>query len=162
MNGQEPKEPQFTEEEFDAVKAQAEAEYAKFPEVTCPAIGKVAFNTKGLDHLRMKRWNHARPKGDQFGRLKLLHLAPEVLKKSHTIQGLDEGNRMERIKIRGKWKTVMQWVAYYEFISVLKGCRIRVVVKKVGTDQAHFWSIIPYWKQGEYRKKMFEGNPEED
>lgn len=155
--------PSFTQEEFYSEKTRVDREYSQIKEVVCPYLGmKVAFNAKGLDHLKMKRWNHARSQLDQYGRLRLLHLAPEVLKKSHTLQGLDEGKRMERIKIRGKWQIVMQHVAYYEFISVTKGCRLRIIVKKVGSEQPYFWSIIPYWKQGDFRRKMFEGNPEED
>ena len=155
--------PSFTEEEFAAVKERVEREYMSIGEVQCPALErKEAFNTKGLDHLKLKRWNHARNRNDQYGRLRLLHLVPDILKKSHTIQGIDEGNRMERIKVRGKWQISMRHVAYYEFIAVVKGCRIRVIVKQVDSEQAYFWSIIPFWKQGEYRRKMFEGDPETD
>jgi hypothetical protein len=89
-------------------------------------------------------------------------LAPAVLRKSHTLQGLDAGNKMHRVKVNGKWVERMVHVSYHEFISIISGCRIRIVVKKVDNGPYYFWSIIPYWKQGDYRKKMFEGNPESD
>jgi len=53
-------------------------------------------------------------------------------------------------------------VRYYEFISVTHGCRVRIIVKRVGDGPAYFWSIIPYWKQTAYGNKMSEGNPEID
>lgn len=150
-------------EEFDALKSEVEEAYQNIGEVSCPYLNStVAFNAMGLDHLKMKRWNHARNGHDQLIRLKLLHLAPEILKKSHTLQGIEQGNRMERIKINSRWESRMILVSYHEFIGVLSGCRLRIVVKKVGNSPYYFWSIIPYWKQGDYRKKMFEGNPEED
>ncbi|MGD0328230.1 MAG: hypothetical protein ABSB00_00770 [Minisyncoccia bacterium] len=153
----------FSKEEFDAVKAKAEADYKKVGEVQCPYLNsKIAFNAKGLDHIKMKKWNHARSKDDQFMRLKLLHLAPSVLKESHTLQGIDQGNKMERIKINSRWEFKMVFVSYYDFISVISGCRIRIVVKNIENGPNYFWSIIPYWKQGNYRREMFEGNPEED
>ena len=153
----------FTDEEFEKVKSIAEAEYKKIGDVQCPFLKTtVSFNAKGLDHLKLKRWNHAREKKDQWVRLKLLHLASEVIKSSHTLQGIDEGNKFERIKINSRWEKKMVRVAYYEFISVLQGCRIRIVVKKIDDGPAYFWSIVPYWKQGTFGKKMFEGNPEVD
>ena len=153
----------FTQEEFEAVRARAEQDYRKIVEVPCPYLNdKIAFNAKGLDHIKLKKWNQARILNDQYVRLKLLHLAPLVLKKSHTLQGLDEGNKLERIKINSRWETKTCHVSYHEFIAVVSGRRIRIVVKKVDNSPYYFWSIVPYWKQGEYRKKMFEGNPEED
>jgi len=95
-------------------------------------------------------------------RLRLLHLAPEVIKKSHTVQGILSGNRFERIKVNSRWETKMMYVTFYEFISIVKKCRVRIIVKQIGSARPYFWSIVPYWKQGDYGKKMFEGNPEED
>lgn len=153
----------FTEEEFDRAKSIAEAIYEKIGSVRCPFLETtVSFNAKGLDHIKLKRWNHAREQKDQWVRLKLLHLAPEVIKKSHTLQGHDEVSKLERVKINSRWEMKMVSVTYYEFISVLQGCRIRIIVKKVADGPAYFWSIVPYWRQGAYRKKLFEGDPEVD
>ena len=153
----------FTDAQFEEVKIAAESKYKQIGDVQCPFLqGVVSFDAKGLDHIKFKRWNHARVKKDQWVRLKLLHLAPEVIKSSHTLQGIDEGNKFERIKVNSRWEQKTLHVVYYEFISIVKGCRIRIVVKKVDSGQAYFWSIVPYWKQGVYKKKMFEGNPEID
>lgn len=158
----------FTKKEFDELKANAETRYKNFEGIYCPYLGqKVTFNTKGLDHIKMKRWNHARSDKDQFMRLKLLHLVPDVLKSSHTLQGIREKNQLERIRTNSRWEERMIRVVYYEFISVQNihnggQCRIRVVLKRTENNDAYFWSVIPYWKQGMHGKEMFEGNPEED
>ncbi|MFZ2832200.1 MAG: hypothetical protein WAZ40_03545 [Minisyncoccia bacterium] len=153
----------FTDEEFNKVKITAEEAYEKIGDVRCPFLGgTVAFNVKGLNHLKLKRWNHAREQKDQWVRLKLLHLAPEVLKKSNTLQGFDEVRKLERIKVNSRWEMKAVTVVYYEFISVLQGCRLRIIVKKIGDGPPYFWSIVPYWKQGAYKKKLFDGDPEID
>jgi hypothetical protein len=151
----------FTQEEFDVLKASAEEGYKKIGEIQCPFLNdRVAFNAMGLDHVKLKSWNHARTEMDQFMRLKLLHLAPEVIRKSHTLQGIEEGNRMERVKIHGRWESRVIHVSYHEFISVLKGYRVRVIVKKIDNGPYYFWSIIPYWKQGALKRQLFSGDPE--
>lgn len=154
----------FSEEEFMKAKVTAESVYEKIGSVRCPILETtVAFNAKGLDHLKLKRWNHARERKDQWVRLKLLHLAPEVIRKSHTLQGLKKENKLERIKINSRWEMHSINVIYYEFISVIQGCRIRIIVKKVGDGPAYFWSIVPFWKQASDKKKqLFDGDPETD
>ncbi len=154
----------FTKKQFDELKSNSEENYKKLGEINCPILKKkVSFNAKGLDHLKAKSWNHARNEHDQWMRLKLLHHASSVIKNSHTLQGIEQGNRFERIKINSRWEHKMAYVRYFEFISIEDDCRIRIIVKQIGDAQPYFWSIVPYWKQtNDRRRKMFEGNPEED
>ena len=82
---------QFTEEEFRMVKEKGEACYKSLPEVYCPYLKEeVSFTAQGLEHLKFKRRDKARPEKDQYMRFKLLHLVPEILKSSHTLQGILE------------------------------------------------------------------------
>ena len=153
----------FTNSEFTELKQKAEDAYKNLLYVKCPYLDReVAFNAKGLDHIKLKEWNKARSRSDQYVRLKLLHLAPEVLKKSHSVQGVESGNRFERVKVNSRWDTKMTHVTYFEFIAVIKKCRVRVIVKQIENTQPYFWSIIPYWKQNKFCKKLFDGNPEID
>jgi hypothetical protein len=128
---------QFTKKEFDEMKATAEGSYKTIEKVYCAYLGTdVFFNAKGLDHIKMKRWNHARPERDQFMRLKLLDLVPNILRVSKTLQGIKETNRMERIKMHSRWEERMIHVTYYEFISVVKdhnlnNCRLRGIQKRI-------------------------------
>ncbi|MFH1193042.1 MAG: hypothetical protein V1656_01870 [Candidatus Jorgensenbacteria bacterium] len=85
--------------DFELVKKKAEELYQTFDEVFCPYFReKIVFNVKGIKHLKFKSDQQARPKKDQYPRLKLIYLAPEVLKRSHTLQGIQEVKRFENQK----------------------------------------------------------------
>ena len=87
----------FKKQIFDETKQEAEDFYKSLSSVHCPYFDeKVNFNTKGLDHIKFKDWNKTRLIKDQFMRLKLLYLTPEVIKKSHTLQGYSKTKEMER------------------------------------------------------------------
>jgi len=75
--------------DFEAVREKAEAFYVTIGAVHCPYFqSKVAFNSKGIRHLKFKSDEVARSREDQYSRLKLVHIAPEVLKLSKTVQGI--------------------------------------------------------------------------
>jgi len=155
----------FNQQEFEKVKADAEAFYEKLPDIFCPYFqGKIAFNAKGLKHLRFKAERQARSHRDQYARLKLLHLAPEVLKKSHTVQGIWETKKFEQQKTNNRWENVLKTVRFFEFIAVLENIRIKVIVKEVEGGEKHFWSVIPFWGIDKVNSKrvLHSGNPEHD
>jgi len=134
------------EEDFLKVKNGAEKFYKKIGDIYCPYFKeKIAFNTKGLKHLKFKSNRQARPAKDQYSRLKLIHLAPEVLKQSHTLQGVWQIRRFEAEKINSRWERIMKDVTYYEFIAVMDNIRLKVIIKQVLGGEKHFWSVIPFW-----------------
>jgi hypothetical protein len=122
------------------------------------------FNAKGLKHLKFKSDRQARPNKDQYARLKLLYFAVEVLKKSHTLQGIWNIKRFENQKTNSRWEHLLKNVCYYEFIAVLENVRIKVIIKEVLGGQKHFWSVIPFWGIDKENSKriLHSGNPEED
>lgn len=76
----------FNQDEFEKVKDNAEKLYETIGLIYCPYFAeKISFNVKGLRHLKFKSDQQARAQKDQYPRLKLLYLAPQVLNKSHTI-----------------------------------------------------------------------------
>jgi len=156
----------FTEEEFQNLKQEAEKFYKSITEgVLCPYFKeKISFNAKGLEHLKFSRKNHARIQQDQYMRLKLLHLAPRVLGLSHTIQGISERTGFELIRSSAHNETLPKFSTCYEFVAIIDNVRVKVVVKQVENGPKYFWSIIPFWKYDEKKKKrrMCYGNPEED
>ncbi len=157
---------QINQQEFSKIKLTAESFYKTVGEISCPYFNEsVAFNAKGLDHIKFKGWNKARTIEDQYLRLKFLHLAPEVIKKSHTLQEFRKQNNFERRKINSRWEQRVVFVNYYAFIAILKNIRIKVIVKEVEGSKKIFWSICPFWKQqkrydGKIEKALFEGNLE--
>jgi len=134
------------EKDFLEVKDEAEEFYKTINDIYCPYFKeKVSFNTKGLKHLKFISNRQARPRKDQYSRLKLIRLAPEVLEQSHTLQGIWQIRRFETQKMNSRWEHVMKDVIYYEFIAVVNTVRVRVIVKQVLGGEKHFWSIIPFW-----------------
>jgi len=156
---------QFTEEQFNNLKSKNEELYKSIGEIYCPYFKeKIIFNAKGLEHLKFKEKNHARSRDDQYIRLKLLHLAPKILKSSNTIQGFSEQKVFELNRSNHRNEKILIDVNYYEFIAILEEVRVRIIVKKVGTAQKYFWSIIPHWKVDKEtgKRKIHYGNPEDD
>ena len=153
------------EGDFGKVSADAEAFYATIGEVRCPYFEeKIAFNAAGFKHLKFKSDKVARPRSEQYARLKLLTLAPRVLGLSRTVQGIWETKRFERMRMHSRTDTILKPVSYFEFIAVLDNVRVKVVVKQVNGGQKFFWSIIPYWKIDSVnsRRILHSGEPEHD
>lgn len=156
---------EVSREKFNDIKAKAEKLYKEIGKVYCPYFGeKIAFNAKGLKHLKFKSEKQARPYKDQYPRLKLLHLAPEILKRSHTIQGILRLKRFESQKTNSRWEHILKEVTYYEFIAVLENVRVKVIVKEVMGGEKHFWSIIPFWGVDKKTRKriLYSGDLEHD
>jgi hypothetical protein len=155
----------FTADEFAKMRIDAEGTYAKVGEVLCPYLKeKVAFNAQGLEHLKFKRRDKARSEQDQYMRFKLLAHAADVVRASHTVQGIQETKHFERVRVHGRTDTILQAVTYYEFIAVIKRNRVKVIVKQIEKRQPYFWSLIPFWGMNNETQKriLHEGLPEED
>jgi len=158
----------FNQDDFEIVKRDAEDFYAKVGEIFCPYFNeKIAFNAKGLRHLKFKTDGQARTSQDQYARLKLIYLAPELLRQSRLVQGIWRTRTFEALKTNetnGKWKRVMKDVAFFEFIAVIKNVRVKVIIKEVLGGEKHFWSVIPFWGIDKENQKriLHSGNPEDD
>ena len=156
---------QFTQQQFEEIKSRGELLYKTLGDVYCPYFGcKVSFNSKGLEHLKFKERGKTRLERDQYMRFKLIYLVPEVLKVSHTVQGILETKMFERIRINNRTDTLLKPVNYYEFIAVIKRNRIKVIVKQIDGGDRFFWSIIPFWGMNTdtMTRLLYEGTPEED
>jgi len=141
--------------EFLRVLGNAAILYERIESVHCPYFhGAVKFNAQGFEHIRRQNWNRGRSQADQFMRLKHLAAAPKILRQSHTVQGIEEANEWQRRRHYGKWESLMISVTYYEFIAVLENRRFKVVVKQLPGGERIFWSLIPFWRQDEYGKRI--------
>jgi len=156
---------EFTDQQFKEAKERGEGFYKSLDEVLCPFLkDKVSFGAQGFEHLKFKRRGKARLEKDQYMRFKLLHLAPEILKSSHTLQGILETKKFERVRTNNRTETILKPVTYYEFIAVMKRNRVRIIVKQIDGGQKYFWSIVPFWgmKEETITRILHDGTPEED
>ncbi len=142
---------QFSNEQFNQVKNDAEKFYFEIKSVHCPYFGKkINFNRKGFDHIVSKSWNRGRSEADQFSRFRYLVLVPEIIKQSRTLQGFRSTRKFERVKVHNRWDTVMKKVYYFEFIAVVNfhnsQIRLKIIIKQIEGGEKFFFSIIPFWK----------------
>lgn len=152
-------------EKFVKAKEYAERFYQTIGDVHCPYFQeKISFNAKGMEHLKFKGRNRARSQLDQYMRLRLISLAPDILKKSHTLQGILESKSFEQERTHGQWQYALRDVVYFEFVAVVNRARVRIIVKQVEGGPKYFWSIIPFWRTSSAigQRKLHNGNPEED
>ena len=151
--------------DFDDVKTKAEELYKTLAAVECPYFkDKVYFNAQGLEHLKFKRHGKARIQQDQYMRIKLLYLAPKILRVTTTLQGIWATKSFEKVRVHNRSDMIMRDVEYYEFVAILQEKRVRIIVKRIGDGQKFFWSIIPHWRLDERTsiRKMHTGSPEDD
>lgn len=155
----------FTPEQFKEIKTKGQETYKNIGNVYCPYFKeKITFNSEGFEHLSFKKRENTRLEQDQYMRFKLIHLAPEVLKNSNTIQGILETKKFERIRVNSRTDNVLKLVTYYEFIAVIKRNRIKVILKQIESGNKFFWSIIPFWgmNTNTMTRILHDGVPEED
>jgi len=152
-------------DDFEYVKLRGEKLYKTLGEIYCPYFKeKISFNSKGLEHLKFIGRGRSRGVKDQYMRFKLIHLAPEIIRLTHTLQGALETKRFERIKIHSRMDTILKPVNYYEFIALIKRNRMKIIIKQIDNGEKFFWSIIPFWgmNQETMNRILHSGLPEED
>ena len=156
---------EINEVKFEQVKRDAERQYKDLGSVYCPYLKEsVAFNAKGLEHLKFKGRGRARSREDQYVRLRSIRLAPKILSISHTLQGISQKAEFVSEKTKNRRESFAKSVTYYEFIAVIGSARVRIIVRSPDGEQKYFWSIIPFWKADKIMGKrlMHNGNPHED
>ncbi len=150
---------------FNKIKKFAEEFYKTVEQIYCPYFKEtINFNVRGLNHIKMKSWNKARAQKDQYMRFKLIHLAPEIIRASHTLQGYSKTKEFIRKKINNRWEKILIDVNYYDFMAIIRDVRLRIIIKEISGGQKFFWSIIPFWRMNKKRTKrlLYDGDPDRD
>ena len=112
------------------MRKKARVLYKKIGEIYCPYLKEnVAFTSEGFNHLRYRGLKERHCKVQET-RYKLLHLAPEIIIKSGTLQEFETKNNIK----------------FFGFIAIIRGWKAKVIIRQVGNGKKHFWSIIPNWK----------------
>lgn len=121
--------------DIEAIKNEAEAFYETIGGILCPYFNEIVrFNAGGLIHLKFKPDGRGRSPEEQYARFKLLPLAPRIISRSSTVQGIARS---------------AQGIVFYEFIAVMDEVRVKVIVREDSNSSngKHFWSIIPFWRK---------------
>lgn len=159
---------EISDTNFLKIKEDAEVYYTTVGSVVCPYFGEaepVAFNSRGIKHIKFKSERTARSRADQFMRLKHIHLVKRILEKSRTVQEYKETKEFVETKSLTKKEKVLKTVKYYGFIAIVNDLgrmkRLKILVRQEEGGEKHFWSIIPFWTSNK-ELKMYSGNLEED
>lgn len=133
----------------------------------CPALDeKVHFTAEGFNHLVFSRKKVQRDHSVQVARFRLLESAIRLIGLTSTHQEFEETNKSMEVKWQKKRMIRSVPIRYWGIIAIVQNRKIRVVLRKVGTGNIHFWSVMPDWITTKRRDIKFmttmRGNPEED
>ncbi|OGF35950.1 hypothetical protein A2482_03365 [Candidatus Falkowbacteria bacterium RIFOXYC2_FULL_48_21] len=136
--------------EFQNVRKKAELFYQSVGELFCPALkSKIKFNSDGFHHLRYDNSRAERSKPEQKNKLLFLKKAIVILQVATTIQEYRKTvQAVGKVRQDGFRKTSL--VEYFGFVAITNlanGIRVKVIVRKMGDGDYHFWSLMPLWRQ---------------
>lgn len=128
--------------DYNRLRNQTYKKYKQIKSIRCPYLKTdVVFNSQGFWHMIYTGRNEKRDKKNQILRFQLLSKAVRLLSITTTLQEFEKRKDINTI--------------YYGFIAIIKNCKIKVVVRKVGNGAYTFWSVIPNWVTNAKRDKRF-------
>jgi hypothetical protein len=153
--------------QYDSLREETQNWFQSLKPVQSPILhSDIHFTSEGFEHIVYKRARAERDKNSQTMRFKLLPLAVKLIGLSTTFQEYEEDVKQITIKRRKKKVQVSKKVQYWGLIAIIEGRKIKVIIRKVGNGQHHFWSVIPAWTTNKYRDTKFistmKGAPAED
>lgn len=135
----------FDEEKFEDLKRRTENFYKELSPVRCPALDElVHFTSDRFHHLRFDGTRAERTKAEQLIKLRFLPKAVKIIAKTATIQEFRK--ELMTIGKRGKdgFSKIVE-VKYWAFVAIISdGCKIKVILRRVGEGQLHFWSVMAF------------------
>ena len=140
---------EIDEEKFERLKEEVRKLYYSLGSVHCPYFGcKILFTSEGFQHLSHKGPSNktTRTREDQYVRLKLFKLAPKLLRESRVVQDIQEKNIFLPVVHNHRKEKILKIIKYWEFWGIIDDKRIKVVVRKVGNGELHYFSVIPKLK----------------
>lgn len=152
---------------YDTLRDETQSLYAATKPVHSPALnGTVTFTAEGFNHILFKGSRSKREQPSQIMRFKLFPRAVRLIEYANTFQEFEETSK--EFEVRNGKKRVLKSkpIRYWGIIAIFEGRKIKVILRKIGDGQLHFWSIVPAWTTNKYRDAKFvttmKGNPEED
>ena len=130
-------------ESYRSLRERTKELFQDHPRIRCPYFGAdVVLNADGFYHLRYSA-RRERSKPEQMLKFRLLPLALDVIRKAGTVQ-----------EYRRIWQPIgepkadglreAKEVEYWGFVAIIgpRPDKIRVIVRRVGTGNLTFWSVM--------------------
>ena len=151
---------------MEAIRSEARRSYAALGPLFCPYLNDVVhFRNDGFEHLLFKRKDKPRSPAEQYTRLRMLPLAGEVIRKSHTLQEFSQQTATVRQQSANRWEKKAKAVNYYVFTAIIRPrVRIKVVIREIEGGVKHFYSLFPSWRvetdtNGKLTKALYSDDP---
>jgi hypothetical protein len=130
-------------ENYRYLRDRAKELFTRHPSIRCPYFNAdVVLNAEGLHHLRYSA-ERERSKPEQMLKFRLLPLALEVIEKSGTVQ---EYRRIWQPigKIGLDGMRAAKEIEYWGLVAIIgpRPDKIRVILRRVGTGNITFWSVM--------------------
>ena len=148
---------QMEEAYYQEKREKARKIYDNYSSIHSPFFDdKIVLNSNGFHHLRYSA-RRERNKEEQVLKFTLLPLGLKILKTATTVQEYRKLFSPVGGKSRRDGAVTMRLVEWWGFVAIFveQGIKIRVIVRKVGDGNLHFWSVMPYSKLKAGRQKMF-------
>jgi hypothetical protein len=129
---------------YQSKKEAAHRSYSAQPLIHSPFFNEdIVLSPEGFQHLSLSA-HGGRTKEEQIRRFILLPLGLHVLKTSTTLQAYRK--RLAAVGTPGssrglKGTKIVQWWAFVA-LFLKQDIKVRVVVRKVGGGELHFWSVM--------------------
>lgn len=149
---------------FTARKEKAKTLYATQKTIYCPYFkAPVVLNSDGFHHLQFSA-RRERNKREQLLKFRLLPLALDIIRKSGTVQEYRRGLTPIGKKSAKDGSVPMKEVEYWGFVAIVgdNPIRVRVIVRRVGTGNFSFWSVMPHSKIKNGKQKLYGENIEDE
>lgn len=152
---------------YEKIREDAQQLYNDFADVLCPALGiSVSFSSHGFNHLIYRKGRSERDRASQIMRFKLLVRAYELIALTTTFQEYEDSLKEFTVKKHKQKVETSKQVQYWGLIAIIDNRKIKVILRKIGNGNLHFWSVIPAWitnksRDGRFIKTM-KGSPEHD
>jgi hypothetical protein len=130
-------------ENYRTLRDRAKELFERNPSIRCPFFSMdVVLNGEGLHHLRYSA-ERERSKPEQMLKFRLVPLALEVIRRSGTVQ---EYRRIWQPigKAGADGLRAAKEVEYWGFVAIIgaRPDKIRVILRRVGTGNITFWSVM--------------------
>lgn len=159
----------FDEKKYNQAKDVAVKFFDKNKKVKSACLGEIRFNSDGFMHLiwHHEDKKHKRDWKSQVKRFHLLAYIKPILQGMKYYQEYSEAIENVRVKKKGKPVIESKIVRYWAFVAIIDNkIRLKILLRKIGEGNIHFWSVIPIWKTQEYRDikivSLHKGNPKDD
>ncbi len=138
---------------YTEIRAAADVLYKSFRPIKCPALKnqEVHFNAEGFNHLIYRIPKQERDKRVQIMRFELLEKARELIGLTTTLQEYED--YLDQVP---KWMNKKKQMTNVKIcdsglVGIIRGFRIKVVLRKIGNGKIEFHSVIPAWSTRYYR-----------